>query len=60
MGKDSCSSQTTKAGSEFALLVASSYLFGACFYHRLSVETLSPANGREVHQSFERSLPTRN
>ena len=49
VGEDSCSSQTTK---ESTLLVAQSL-----FVHRLSAETLSPAKGREVQQSFERSCP---
>ena len=35
-------------------------LFGAHLYHRLSAETMSLANGREVQLSIDWSLPTHN
>ena len=58
VGEDSCSSQTTKEGSESILLAAT--LFGARLCHRPSAKTMSPAEGREVQPSFEWSLPTHN
>ena len=55
MGEDSCSSQTMKEGSESILLAAT---LRSPFVP--SAETMSPAEGREVQPSFERSLPTHN
>ena len=55
--KCSRSSQTTKEGSESIVFIV---LFGARLCHRPSAETMSPAKGREVQPSFERSLPTHN
>ena len=56
MGGDSYCSQTIKEGSESILLVAT--LRSLFVYHRPSTETMPPAEGREVQQSFEQSLPT--
>ena len=55
VGEDSCSSQTTKEGSESILLAAT---LRSPFVPQ--TEKMSPAEGTEVQPSFEPSLPTCN